>query len=54
MEHDEDMRAVTFEEYDLVDPLQPRDAFYGGTYQRGKVITRVSGRREDQVRIQCL
>ena len=29
MEHDEDMRRY-FEEYELVDPLQPRDAFYGG------------------------
>ena len=29
MEQDEEMRRY-FEEYDLVDPLQPRDAFYGG------------------------
>ena len=29
MKHNEEMRRY-FEEYDLVDPLQPRDAFYGG------------------------
>ena len=29
MEHDEEMRRY-FEEYKLVDPLQPRDGFYGG------------------------
>ena len=41
MEHDEDMKRY-FEEYELVDPLQPRDAFYG---ERCKITTRVSGRR---------
>ena len=29
MKQDEEMRRY-FEEYELVDPLQPRDAFYGG------------------------
>ena len=29
MEHDEEMRRY-FEEHELVDPLQARDAFYGG------------------------
>ena len=29
MEHDEEMHRY-FEEYELVDPLQARDAFYGG------------------------
>ena len=29
MKHNEEMRRY-FEEYELVDPLQPRDAFYGG------------------------
>ena len=53
MEHDEDMRRY-FEEYELVDPLQPRDAFYGGRTNAAKIIVRVSGRRGDQVRIPCL
>ena len=29
MEHDEEMRRY-FEEHEIVDPLQARDAFYGG------------------------
>ena len=37
MEHDEDMRRY-FEEYELVDPLQPRDAFYGGRTNAAKLL----------------
>ena len=37
MEQDEDM-AVYFEEYDVVDPLQPRDAFYGGGTNAAKLF----------------
>ena len=37
MEHDEDMRCY-FEEYVLVDPLQPRDAFYGGRTNAAKLL----------------
>ena len=37
MEQDEDM-AVYFEEYDIVDPLQPRDAFYGGRTNAAKLF----------------
>ena len=37
MEHDEDMRCY-FEEYELVDPLQPRDAFYGGRTNAAKLF----------------
>ena len=37
MEHDEDMRLY-FEEYELVDPLQPRDAFYGGRTNAAKLL----------------
>ena len=37
MEHNEDMRRY-FEEYDLVDPLQPRDAFYGGRTNAAKLL----------------
>ena len=35
MEKDENMRRY-FEEYELVDPLQPRDAFYGGRTNAAK------------------
>ena len=37
MEHDEDMRRY-FEEYEIVDPLQPRDAFYGGRTNAAKLF----------------
>ena len=37
MEHDEDMRRY-FEEYEIVDPLQPRDAFYGGRTNAAKLL----------------
>ena len=36
MEHDERMKQY-FEEYDLVDPLHPRDAFYGGRTNAAKL-----------------
>ena len=37
MEHDEDMKHY-FEEYEIVDPLQPRDAFYGGRTNAAKLF----------------
>ena len=37
MERDEDMRRY-FEEYEIVDPLQPRDAFYGGRTNAAKLF----------------
>ena len=37
MEHDEDMRRY-FEEYEIVDPLQPCDAFYGGRTNAAKLL----------------
>ena len=37
MEQDQDMAAY-FEEYDIVDPLQPRDAFYGGRTNAAKLF----------------
>ena len=37
LEHDEDMRRY-FEEHELVDPLQPRDAFYGGRTNAAKLL----------------
>ena len=36
MEHDEDMKRY-FEGYELVDPLHPRDAFYGGRTNAAKL-----------------
>ena len=37
IEHDEDMKRY-FEEHELVDPLQPRDAFYGGRTNAAKLL----------------
>ena len=37
MEHDGDMKRY-FEEYELVDPLQARDAFYGGRTNAAKLL----------------
>ena len=42
MEHDEQMRRY-FEEYELVDPLQPRDAFYGGRTNAAKLLHECQG-----------
>ena len=45
MEHDEEMRRY-FEEHDLVDPLQPRDAFYGGRTNAVKLFHECQGDEE--------
>ena len=37
MEENEEMKRF-FEEYELVDPLQPRDAFYGGRTNAAKLL----------------
>ena len=37
MEHDKDMKQY-FEEHELIDPLQPRDAFYGGRTNAAKLF----------------
>ena len=37
MEHDEEMKRY-FEEHEIVDPLQPRDAFYGGRTTAAKLF----------------
>ena len=37
MEQDEGMKRY-FEEYEIVDPLQPRDAFYGGLTNAAKLF----------------
>ena len=37
LERNEDMKCY-FEEHELVDPLQPRDAFYGGHTNAAKLL----------------
>ena len=37
MEQDEEMKRY-FEEYEIMDPLQPRDAFYGGRTNAAKLF----------------
>ena len=37
MKQDEEMKRY-FEEYEIVDPLQPRDAFYGGRTNAAKLF----------------
>lgn len=37
LEHDEDMKRY-FDTYDLVDPLEPRDAFFGGRTNATKLF----------------
>ena len=37
MEQDEEMKRY-FEQYEIVDPLQPRDAFYGGRTNAAKLF----------------
>ena len=46
LEKNEEMRCY-FEEYDLVDPLQPRDAFFGGRTNATKLFHQC----EDEERI---
>ena len=42
MESDEEMKRY-IEEYELVDPLQPRDAFYGGRTNAAKLLHECQG-----------
>ena len=42
MEKDEEMKRY-FEEYEIVDPLQPRDAFYGGRTNAAKLFHQCQG-----------
>ena len=45
MEKDEEMKRY-FEEYELVDPLQPRDAFYGGRTNAAKLFHECQGNQK--------
>ena len=42
MKHNEEMKRY-FEEYELVEPLQPRDAFYGGRTNAAKLFHECQG-----------
>ena len=42
LEQDEEMKQF-FEEHEIVDPLQPRDAFYGGRTNAAKLFHQCQG-----------
>ena len=42
LEEDEEMKQF-FEEYEIIDPLQPRDAFYGGRTNATKLFHECQG-----------
>ena len=42
MEEDEEMKQF-FEDHELIDPLQPRDAFYGGRTNAAKLFHQCQG-----------
>ena len=42
LEQDEEMKQF-FEEHELIDPLQPRDAFYGGCTNAAKLFHECQG-----------
>ena len=42
LEEDEEMRQF-FEQYEIIDPLQPRDAFYGGRTNATKLFHECQG-----------
>ena len=45
LEEDEEMKLY-FDEYKIVDPLNPRDAFYGGRTNAAKLIHMCEGDEE--------
>jgi hypothetical protein len=49
LEENEEIRHY-FEEYDLVDPLQPRDAFFGGRTNAAKLFHQCEG--EEKIRLE--
>ena len=42
LEEDEEMKRV-FDQYEIIDPLQPRDAFYGGRTNATKLFHQCQG-----------
>ena len=49
LEENEEMNRY-FEEYDLVDPLQPRDAFFGGRTNAAKLFHKCEG--DEKIRLE--
>ena len=45
MEEDEEMKQF-FEQYEIIDPLQPRDAFYGGRTNATKLFHECQGNQK--------
>ena len=45
LEQDEEMKQF-FEEHEIVDPLQPRDAFYGGRTNAAKLFHQCQGNKK--------
>ena len=50
LEEDEEIRSY-FEEYDLVDPLEPRDTFFGGRTNAAKLFHECQG--QEKIRLVC-
>ncbi len=50
LEEDERIRSY-FEEYDLVDPLEPRDAFFGGRTNAAKLFHECED--QEKIRLVC-
>ena len=45
LEEDEEMKQF-FEQYEIIDPLQPRDAFYGGRTNATKLFHECQGNQK--------
>ena len=45
MEEDEELKQF-FEQYEIIDPLQPRDAFYGGRTNATKLFHECQGNQK--------
>ena len=50
MKEDEDLKRY-IDEHELVDPLQPREAFYGGRTNAAKLYHECQGQPENQVSV---
>ena len=50
LKEDEEIRSY-FEKYDLVDPLEPRDAFFGGRTNATKLLHECKG--QEKIRLVC-
>ncbi len=50
LKENEEMRCY-FEKHDLVDPLEPRDAFFGGRTNAAKLLHECKG--QEKIRLVC-